>query len=242
MKRNLPAIWLALGLVLIGFHFLQGRKIEARETAEFIRQAATQAELNGKHEVALSKFTEALKSAETLDPSLQLRLQLDVARVRIQTGESLEAAESLDSLLDRDQLKQMPASLVRETRALAASAHYYAAYALRLENAPRDMWLDEIERSRQHFRNLTEGAVRGETEKEGDAYGRALEAAILLERAGVYELNAKEVPQPCENARRKGIFKKKCDSCDKKNGKQPDEEKEENTRKSMKRFATGQGS
>jgi hypothetical protein len=154
----------------------------------------------------------------------------------------LEAAESLDSLLDRDQLKQMPASLVRETRALAASAHYYAAYALRLENAPRDMWLDEVERSRQHFRNLTEGAVRGETEKEGDAYGRALEAAILLERAGVYELNAKEVPQPCENARRKGIFKKKCDSCDKKNGKQPDEEKEENTRKSMKRFATGQGS
>ena len=242
MKRNLPAIWLAFGLVLIGFHFLQGRKIEARETAEFIRQAATQAELNGKHEVALSKFTEALKVAETLDPSLQLRLQLDVARVRIQTGESLEAAESLDSLLDRDQLKQMPASLVRETRALAASAHYYAAYALRLENAPREMWLDEIERSRQHFRNLTEGAVRGETEKEGDAYGRALEAAILLERAGVYELNAKEVPQPCENARRKGIFKKKCDSCDKKNGKQPDEEKEENTRKSMKRFATGQGS
>jgi hypothetical protein len=242
MKRHLPAIWLALGLVLIGFHFLQGRKIEARETADLIREAATQAELNGKHEVALSKFTEALKVAETLDPSLQLRLQLDVARVRIQTGESLEAAESLDSLLDRDQLKQMPASLVRETRALAASAHYYAAYALRLENAPRDMWLDEIERSRQHFRNLTEGAVRGETEKEGDAYGRALEAAILLERAGVYELNAKEVPQPCENARRKGIFKKKCDSCDKKNGKQPDEEKEENTRKSMKRFATGQGS
>lgn len=242
MKRNLPAIWLALGLVLIGFHFLQGRKIEARETADLIREAATQAELNGKHEVALSKFTEALKVAETLDPSLQLRLQLDVARVRIQTGESLEAAESLDSLLDRDQLKQMPASLVRETRALAASAHYYAAYALRLENAPRDMWLDEIERSRQHFRNLTEGAVRGETEKEGDAYGRALEAAILLERAGVYELNAKEVPQPCENARRKGIFKKKCDSCDKKNGKQPDEEKEENTQKSMKRFATGQGS
>ena len=230
------------GLVLIGFHFLQGRKIEARETADLIREAATQAELNGKHEVALSKFTEALKVAETLDPSLQLRLQLDVARVRIQSGESLEAAESLDSLLDRDQLKQMPLNLVRETRALAASAHYYAAYALRLENAPRDMWLDEIERSRQHFRNLTESAVRGATEKEGDAYGRALEAAILLERAGVYELNAKEVPQPCENARRKGIFKKKCDSCDKKNGKQPDEEKEENTRKSMKRFATGQGS
>ena len=64
MKRKLPAIWLAFGLVLIGFHFLQGRKIEARETAEFIRQAATQAELNGKHEVALSKFTEALKVAE----------------------------------------------------------------------------------------------------------------------------------------------------------------------------------
>jgi hypothetical protein len=242
MKRNLPAIWLTFGLILIGFHFLQGRKIETRETAEFLRQTATQAEQSGKHELALSKFSEALKIAETLDPSLQLRLQLDVARVRIQTGESLEAAESLDSLLDRDQLKQMPASLVRETRALAASAHYYAAYALRLENAPRDMWLDEIDRSRQHFRNLTEGAVRGASETDIDAYGRALESAILLERAGVYELNAKEVPKPCENARRKGIFKKKCDSCDKKNGKQPEEEKEESTRKSMKRFDPGQGS
>jgi hypothetical protein len=242
MKRNLPAIWLTFGLMLIGFHLLQGRKIEARETAESIRESATHAEQNGKHELALTKFTEALKIAETLDPSLHLRLQLDVARVRIQSGESLETAESLDSLLDRDQLKHLPASLVRETRALAASAHYYAAYALRLENAPRDMWLDEIERSRQHFRNLTEGAVRNASAEDTDAYGRALELAILLERASVYELNSKEVPQPCENARRKGIFKKKCDSCDKKNGKQPDEEKDENTRKSMKRFDPGQGS
>jgi hypothetical protein len=242
MKRNLPAVWLTFGLMLLGFHFLQGRKIEARETAESIRESATQAEKDGKYELALSKFTDALKLTETLDPSLHLRLQLDVARVRIQTGESLETAESLDSLLDRDQLKQMPASLVRETRALAASAHYYAAYALRMENAPRDMWLDEIERSRQHFRNLTEAAVRGAGDPDADAYGRALELAILLERSSVYELNSREIPQPCENARRKGIFKKKCDSCDKKNGKQPDEEKEETKGKSMKRFDPGQGS
>jgi hypothetical protein len=242
MKRNLPAIWLTFGLILIGFHFLQGRKIEARETAESIRASAMQAEQNGKHEVALSKFNEALKIAEALDPSFHLRLQLDVARVRIQTGESLETAESLDSLLDRDQLKQMPANLVRETRALSASAHYYAAYALRMENAPRDMWLDEIERARQHFRNLTETAVRHASETDSEAYGRALELAILLERSSVYELNSKEIPQPCENARRKGIFKKKCDSCDKKNGKQPDEEKEEKPGKSLRRFDPGQGS
>jgi len=58
MKRNLPAVWLTFGLMLLGFHFVQGRKIEARETAESIRESATQAEKDGKYELALSKFTD----------------------------------------------------------------------------------------------------------------------------------------------------------------------------------------
>lgn len=242
MKRTLRTVWLTFAFVMLGFHLLQGRKIEAHETAIAIRELGAKAEKSGKYDLALRKFNEALKVAENADSSLQVRLQLDAARVGIQTGESLGIAETLDSLIERQQATQLPQSLLRETRSLAASAHYYAAYALRLENAPRDMWLDEIERSRQHLRTLAENASNRANAKEADTYGRALESAIRLERAGVYELNSKEVPQPCENARKKGIFKKKCDQCDKKNGKRSEDEKEEKPGNSMKRFDPGQGS
>lgn len=242
MKRTLRIIWLVFALVLIGFHLLQGGKIEANETANTIREVGTKAEKAGDYDLALRKFNEALQVAEHADPSLQLRLQLDAARVGIQTGESLGIAEALDALIENQQTTQQPKGVMNETRSLAATAHYYAAYALRLENAPREMWLDEIERSRQHLRNLAESASNALQIEDADIYGRALEAAIRLERAGLFELNSKDVPAPCENARRKGIFKKKCEQCDKKNGRRTEEEKEEQPGKSLKRFDPGQGS
>ncbi len=242
MKRTLRIVWLIFAFVLLGFHLLQGRKIDAYETANSIRELGAKAESAGKYDLALRKFTEAIKVAEDADRSLQVRLQLDAARVGIQAGESLGIAETLDALIESEQATQLPKTLLRETRSLAASAHYYAAYALRLESAPRDMWLDEIERSRQHLRTLAENAANRSNHEEADTYGQALESAIRLERAGVFELNSKQIPKPCENARKKGIFKKKCEQCDKKNGKRSKDEKEEKPGNSMKRFDPGQGS
>lgn len=242
MKHTLRTVWIIFALVLVGFHLLQGRKIEAHEAANTLRELGAKAENAGKYELALRKFNEAIKIAEDADPSIHIRLQLDAARVGIQTGDSLGIAETLDSLVESPQATQLPKNLLRETRSLAASAHYYAAYALRLENAPRDMWLDEIERSRQHLRILAENASNRANNDEADTYGRALESAIRLERAGVYELHSKEVPKPCENARQKGIFKKKCDQCDKKNGRRAEDEREEKPGNSIKRFDPGQGS
>jgi hypothetical protein len=241
MKKKLRLLWILFPLLVITFHLGQGRRIEAHESANMLRDAGLAAEKAGKHEVALRRFTEALSKAADADPSLRIRLQLDSARVRIQQGDSFEVAEVLDQMLQSHDAEHVPKSLMREARSLAAEAHYYAGYALRLENAPRDMWMDELERARQHLRTLSENALQRGVAEDADAYGRNLEAAIRLERSSMYELLAKNIPAPCEGCRKKGVFKKKCDKC---NGKKPGEnpEGDPNGKKGRSKYDPGVGS
>lgn len=241
MKKKLRLLWILFPLLVITFHLGQGRRIEAHESANTLRDSALAAEKAGKHELALRRFTEALSKAVDADPSLRIRLQLDSARVRIQQGDSLEVAEALDQMLQSSEAEHVPKTLMREARSLAAEAHYYAGYALRLENAPRDLWMDELERSRQHLRNLSENAIQRSVAEDADAYGRNLEAVIRLERSSMYELLAKNIPAPCEGCRKKGVFKKKCDKC---NGKKPGEnpEADPSDKKGRAKYDPGVGS
>jgi hypothetical protein len=241
MKKKLRILWWLFPLLVLTFHLGQGRKIEAHETANTLRDSGLAAAEAGKHELALRRFSDALAAAADADPSLRIRLQLDSARARIQLGDSLEVAESLDQMLQSPEADHVPKSLMREARSLAAEAHYYAGYALRLENAPRDLWMDELERSRQHFRTLSENASQRGVPEDADAYGRNLENVIRIERSNPYELLGKSIPPPCENCRKKGVFKKKCDKCNKPG---PSEKPEEDPRnkKGPARYEPGTGS
>lgn len=218
MKKKLRVLWILFPLLVAAFHLGQGRRIEAHEQANMLRDSALAAQKAGKQELALRRFEEALSVAAEADPSLRVRLQLDIARARILAGDSFEVAESLDQMLQSADSEKISKSLLRESRSLAAEAHYYAGYALRLENAPRDLWMDELERSRQHFRALSENAMQRGVQEDADLYGRNLENVIRLERSSMYELLGKSIPPPCEGCRQKGVFKKKCDKC---NGKKP---------------------
>jgi tetratricopeptide (TPR) repeat protein len=241
MKKKLRLLWILFPLLVITFHFGQGRRIEYHESANILRDAGLAAEKAGKYDLALRRFSEALTKAAGADPSLRIRLQLDTARVRIQQGDSFEVADALDQMLQSPEAENVPKSLMREARSLAAEAHYYAGYALRLENAGRDLWMDELERARQHLRALSENAIQRGAAEDADAYGRNLESAIRLERSSMYELLGKNVPAPCEGCRKKGVFKKKCDKC---NGKKPGEKPEEepSNKKGRSKYDPGIGS
>ena len=241
MKKKLRLLWILFPLLVITFHLGQGRRIESHEAANILRDAGLAAEKAGKYELSVRRFAEALSKAADADPSLRIRLQLDSARARIQQGDSFEVAEALDQMLQSTDAESVPKTLLREARSLAAEAHYYAGYALRLENAPRDLWMDELERARQHLRTLSENAIQRGAPEDADAYGRNLESAIRLERSSMYELLAKAVPAPCEGCRKKGVFKKKCDKC---NGKKPGEKPEEDPKdkKGRSKYDPGIGS
>jgi tetratricopeptide (TPR) repeat protein len=235
-------LWILFPLLVLAFHLGQGRRIEAHENANVLRDAGLAAAKAGKHELALRRFSEALSVAAQADASLRLRIQLDTAKSRIELGDSLEVAEQLDHLLETPEADAAPKSLLREARSLAAEAHYYAGYALRLENAPREMWLDEIERTRQHLRALSENATQRGVPEDADVYGRNLETAIQLERATMYELLGKSIPRPCEGCRKKGVFKKKCDKCNGKNPTQNPNEENQKNKGGVSKFDPGTGS
>jgi hypothetical protein len=242
MKKKLRLLWMLFPLLVVAFHFGQGRRIEAHEHANILRDAGLAAAKAGKHELALQRFAEALSAAADADSSLRLRIQLDTARSRIELGDSLEVADVLDQMLQSPEVEGAPKSLMREARSLSAEAHYYAGYALRLENAPREMWLDEIERSRQHLRTLCENATQRGVPEDADVYGRNLETAIRLERSSMYELLGKSIPRPCEGCRKKGVFKKKCDKCNKGKPSENPKEDSQNKKGGRSAFDPGTGS
>jgi hypothetical protein len=243
MKKKLRLLWMLFPLLVLAFHFGQGRRIEAHESANALREQGLAALKAGKHELAVRRFNEALALAEDADASLRIRLQLDVARTRIEHGDAFEVAESLDQMLLSQDADTAPKSLMREARSLAAEAHYYSGYALRLENAQRDLWMDELERARQHLRVLSENATQRGVTEDADAYGRNLEMVIRLERCSMYELLGKSIPPPCEGCRKKGVFKKKCDKCKgKKPGEKENPPEDPNAKKGPSRYAPGSGS
>ena len=201
MKRKLLfTAWLLVPVLLLAYHYGPGQSALARDkTATLLRQAAGR-EKAEDWAGALATYQQALAALPPGDQAARFKLRLAAANTRMYTGELPEAMQDLETLLADMQKANAPASALREVRGTLAGAQYYAAWLMRLENAPTEEWLEQAENARQNFRLLAEQTqVRRALAAED--YQKNLETVIRLERMDLSELQGLPLPKKCQGCK-----------------------------------------
>jgi tetratricopeptide (TPR) repeat protein len=199
MRRTLLIIvWLLVPVVLLAYHFGPGQSRLSQERAAAAITKARALEQSDQWADAVQAWADALAATPESQSEARFRLRLAHANARMYVGELPEAMEAMDTLLTDARAAGADAMLEREIRGSLASAHYYAAWLMRLESAPSEEWLVQAENARQHFRLLAE-QVAGTSAAEN--YEKNLEATIRLEQMDLSELEGLPLPKCCSGCK-----------------------------------------
>lgn len=201
MKRKLLfTAWLLVPVLVLAYHYGPGQSALARDkTATLLRRAAGR-EKAEDWAGALETYQQALAALPPGDQAARFKLRLAAANTRMYTGELPEAMQDLETLLADMQKANVPAAAQREVRGTLAGAQYYAAWLMRLENAPTEEWLEQAENARQNFRLLAEQTQVRQALTAED-YQKNLEAVIRLERMDLSELQGLPLPKKCQGCK-----------------------------------------
>ncbi|MEY5013925.1 MAG: hypothetical protein RIS92_283 [Verrucomicrobiota bacterium] len=214
LSRWLKGTWFAIPLLAIAFHLAKGRSLAAADRAAASLVKGHAALANERWDEAAAAFTSALNTAPENRIDLLAQAASGKAKALIEDGDLYEAIDLLAPLLNSPETaRALPKTRMDEIRATAAEARYYAGYALKLENAPRELWIDELELARQQLRLLSTEAVTKNPVNSTSPYLLNLEQVHRVERETVYELQGRTVPPQCQGACKKSVLKKKCDRC-----------------------------
>jgi hypothetical protein len=197
-KKMLLAFWLLIPVLLLAFHYGPGQSRLALDRAAQKIAAARAFEAQEQWAAAIQAWGEALAATPQEKTSERLQLRLSQARARMYVGELPEAIEDMDNLLTEAQRVRAEASLQSEIRASLASAQYYAGWLMRLEGAPTEEWLQQVDSARQHFRLLSENTKSLQLAKD---YQKNLEATIRLARMDLSELQGLPLPKQCSGCK-----------------------------------------
>lgn len=206
MKTLLITFWLSVPLAVAAYHYGPGQDQVKKDTAAAFIAAATKASAEMDHGAAIDACDAALAElpAEAVAESRQLRLVR--AKERLPIGQLPQAHDELDALLtELNADTAADPDLKRETRTALASSKYYLAWLMRLEGGNEDIWMPEIEASRQHFRQLAEEASAAGQTVMVTTQRENLESAIRLARMELTELQGLPLPKQC-----KGCCSGKC--------------------------------
>lgn len=193
MRKKLVFVWLAAAIGLFCIHYGPGQKWLATDRSSKLHDEARASEKNGDWEQAREKYEAALEALPKEGYQKDRRvLRISRALTYLNTKDVAEATDQLETLLeDTRDAAEPDLDLIHDLRGALAHAEYYTAWHMRLENAPRQEWLKELEVARQNFRYLAESTP--ETSAR-----RNLEAAIFLARMDIEKLEG--LPLPEENA------------------------------------------
>jgi hypothetical protein len=201
MKRRLLfSIWLLVPVALVAYHYGPGQAALGRDRAAALTREAVAREHAEDWSGALAAYRQSLASLPAEDVSGRFRLRLAVANARMYTGELPEAMQELEALLGEMIKAAAPAPSLREVRRTLAGAQYYAAWLMRLENAPTEEWMEPAENARQNFRLLAEQTQASAAEGAED-YQKNLEAVIRLQRMDLSELQGLPLPKKCQGCK-----------------------------------------
>lgn len=193
MRKKFVFVWLASAIALFCIHYGPGQNWLRSDRVSRLHREAKALERSGNWQAAREKYDAAL-AALPADGGQRQRLALRISRAwtYLNTQDVAEATSQLEALLGETREKDAPGrDLMHDLRAALAHAEYYTAWHMRLENAPREEWLKELEVSRQNFRYLAETSP-------DPAARRNLEAAIFLARMDLADLQG--LPLPEENS------------------------------------------
>jgi len=210
----LRGTWFAIPLLALAFHLTKGRSLAAADRAIVLLARGHEALADARWEQAASAFTAALNTAPEARIDLLAQAATGKAKALIEDGDLYEAVDLLTPLLNSPETaRALPKLRMDEIRATAAEARYYAGYALKLENAPRELWVDELELARQQLRLLATDEATKNPANSQSPYLLNLEQVHRVERETVYELQGRTIPPQCQGACKKSVLKKKCDRC-----------------------------
>jgi hypothetical protein len=192
MKIIIVTSWLLLPLAFAAWHFGPGQTHLKLDDAQGLISQAENALKEKDYTSAIQNWEEALGKLPGDEINLGRRLELRIAKVKMQNSQLPEAREDLAKLmLVLDQDENSDPALCDETRSALANSRYYMTYLMKLEGLPDAMWEPEIEAARQEYKLLAEHAVDSTLAKTS---ANDLEAAIRLARMDPAELYGLPIP------------------------------------------------
>ena len=118
-----------------------------------------------------------------------MRIQLEIAKAKMQNSGLPEAREDLAKLVSKlNEDITISSELKEETLSTLANARYYMTYLMKLEGLPAEEWEPEIEAARQEYKLLAQ------TGSDKEKHLSDLESAIRLARAEPSELYGLPIP------------------------------------------------
>src|SRR5712671_5201109 len=198
-KRLLWAVWGLAPVAVLAFHMAPGQVLMARDIAGDHLSRARNAEKAEDWAAAADEYALA-KTALPADARVEkAKLSISEARARIQAGDLLEGAQSLERIIEEERNAASPdAAVLEQARQELGTARYFSAWLMRLEGAAPDEWKPESEAARQQFRLLAEEAGKGsEGAARAEDYMKNLEEVIRLEQMDLSELQGLPLPKNC---------------------------------------------
>lgn len=189
MRIILATLWLLVPLGFAAYHYGPGQEQVKLDDTEALLAEARSAVKDENWTTAIESYQKALAKLPKENKEDSIRIQLEIAKAKMQSSGLPEAREDLASLVS--QLKDDPSissGLKEETLSALANARYYMTYLMKLEGLPAEEWEPEIEAARQEYKLLAQ------TGDDKEKHLADLESAIRLARAEPTELYGLPIP------------------------------------------------
>ena len=189
MRIILATLWLLVPLGFAAYHYGPGQEQVKLDDTEALLAEARSAVKDENWTTAIESYQKALAKLPKENKEDSIRIQLEIAKAKMQSSGLPEAREDLASLVS--QLNDDPSissGLKEETLSALANARYYMTYLMELEGLPAEEWEPEIEAARQEYKLLAQ------TGDDKEKHLADLESAIRLARAEPTELYGLPIP------------------------------------------------
>ena len=189
MRIILVTLWLLIPLGFAAYHFGPGQELVKLDNTEALLSKARAAVTDENWPTAIESYQKALAKLPKDEKETSIRIQIEIAKAKMQSSGLPEAREDLAELVT--QLNDDPSissELKEEALSTLANARYYMTYLMKLEGLPAEEWEPEIEAARQEYKLLAQ------TGSDKEKHLADLESTIRLARAEPSELYGLPIP------------------------------------------------
>ena len=185
----IATLWLLIPLGIVAYHYGPGQEHLALDHTEDHLEVAREAMKKEDWGVAIEAYQKALSELPKGQKDVSRRIQLEIAKAKMQHAQLPEAREDLIELVaEINGDTNASTDLKEDALSTLANARYYMTYLMKLEGLPAAEWEPEIEAARQEYKLLAMTGVDKAKHKLD------LDAAVRLARADPTELYGLPIP------------------------------------------------
>ena len=189
MRIILVTFWLLIPLGFAAYHFGPGQEHVKLDDTETTLSEARSAVADQDWPAAIESYQKALAKLPKKEKETSIRIQIEIAKAKMQSARLPEAREDLAELVAQlNDDSSAPSKQKEEALSALANARYYMTYLMKLEGLPASEWEPEIEAARQEYKLLAQ------TGSNKEKHLSDLESAIRLARAEPTELYGLPIP------------------------------------------------